>query len=208
LNPFGVVYDAREREGMAEGGPGKRVAEADLRHLVEKVAGGDHVAFRWLFRRFQRPVHAYLSRLVRLPHIADELMNETMLELWRGAGRFGGRSTVSTWLFGIARHKAIDHLRRMRNGDLGEEIIADMPDPAPTPEDSVGKASLSELVGRLMNQLSVEHREVLHLAYREELSVEEIAGVVDCPVNTVKTRMFYARKRLKTLLVESGVEEP
>ena len=59
-----------------------------------------------------------------------------------------------------------------------------------------------------MERLSVEHREVLHLAYREELSVEEIAGVVDCPVNTVKTRMFYARKRLKTLLAESGVEEP
>jgi RNA polymerase sigma-70 factor (ECF subfamily) len=193
---------------MAEGGPGKRVAEADLRHLVEKVAGGDHVAFRWLFRRFQRPVHAYLSRLVRLPHIADELMNETMLELWRGAARFGGRSTVSTWLFGIARHKAIDHLRRMRNGDLGEDMLAEVPDPSPSPEDSLEKATLGELVGRLMNQLSAEHREVLHLAYREEMSVEEIAGVVDCPVNTVKTRMFYARKRLKTLLAESGVEEP
>jgi len=193
---------------MAEGVSGKQVAEADLRHLVDKVAGGDHVAFRWLFRRFQRPVHAYLSRLVRTPHIADELVNETMLELWRGASRFGGRSTVSTWLFGIARHKAIDHLRRRRSGDLGEETIAEMADPAPTPEDSVTTASVSELVGRLMSRLSVEHREVLHLAYREELSVEEIASVVDCPVNTVKTRMFYARKRLKTLLAESGGEEP
>ena len=193
---------------MAEGGPGRRVAEADLRHLVDKVAGGDHVAFRWLFRRFQRPVHAYLYRLVRASHIAEELMNETMLELWKGAGRFGGRSTVSTWLFGIARHKAIDHLRRMREGDLGEETLADIPDSAPTPEESVGRAGLADLVGRLMDRLSVEHREVLHLAYREELSVEEIADVVDCPINTVKTRMFYARKRLKTLLAESGVEEP
>jgi RNA polymerase sigma-70 factor (ECF subfamily) len=193
---------------MAEGGPGKRVAEADLRHLVEKVAGGDHVAFRWLFRRFQRPVHAYLSRLVRLSHIADELMNETMLELWKGAGRFGGRSTVSTWLFGIARHKAIDHLRRAREGSLDEEAFAEVPDPSPSPEDALGRASVADLVGKLMNRLSVEHREVLHLAYREELSVEEIADLVDCPVNTVKTRMFYARKRLKTLLAESGVEEP
>lgn len=193
---------------MAEGGSGRRMAEADLRHLVEKVAGGDHGAFRWLFRRFQRPVHAYLARLVRLPHIAEELMNETMLELWKGAGRFGGRSTVSTWLFGIARHKAIDHLRRTREGDLGEETLAEIPDPSPTPEEALDRASLAELVGGLMDRLSVEHREVLHLAYREELSVEEIAGVAGCPVNTVKTRMFYARKRLKTLLAEAGVEEP
>ncbi len=193
---------------MAEGGPGKRVAEADLSHLVEKVAGGDHVAFRWLFRRFQRPVHAYLSRLVRRSHIADELMNETMLELWKGAGRFGGRSTVSTWLFGIARHKAIDYLRRSREGSLDEEAFAEVPDPSPSPEDALGRASVADLVGKLMNRLSVEHREVLHLAYREELSVEEIADLVECPVNTVKTRMFYARKRLKTLLAESGVEEP
>jgi RNA polymerase sigma-70 factor, ECF subfamily len=193
---------------MAEGGPGKQVAETDLRRLVERVAGGDHVAFRWLFRRFQRPIHAYLARLVRLSHIADELLNETMLELWKGAGRYAGRSTVSTWLFGIARHKAIDHLRRSRQGDLGEESLAELPDPSPSPEEAVDRAAVGELVGRLMDRLSVEHREVLHLAYREELSVEEIAGVVDCPVNTVKTRMFYARKRLKTLLAESGVEEP
>ena len=192
---------------MAEGGPGQKLAESDLRHLVDKVAKGDRVAYRWLFRRFQKPIHAYLGRLVRRPHIAEELANETLLEWGRGAGRFGGRSAVSTWLFGIARHKAIDYLRRSKETDLGEEALVDIPDPSPTPEDAVGRASLATLVGSLMNRLSVEHREVLHLAYREELSVEEIAALVDCPVNTVKTRMFYARKRLKTLLAEAGVEE-
>ena len=193
---------------MADSGSGRKVAEADLRHLVEKVAGGDHVAFRWLFRRFQRPVHAYLTRLVRLPQIADELMSETMLELWKGAGRFGGRSTVSTWLFGIARHKAIDYLRRRHEGDLGEDALVEVVDPSPTPEEAVGRASIAELVGSLIDRLSAEHREVLHLAYREEMSVEEIADVVNCPINTVKTRMFYARKRMKTLLAEAGVEGP
>lgn len=192
---------------MAEGEPRQKAAESDLRHLVEKVARGDRIAYRWLFRRFQRPIHAYLGRLVRRPHIAEELANETLLELWRGAGKFGGRSAVSTWLFGIARHKAIDYLRRHKDTDLGEEELADIADPAPTPEEAVDRSSLADLVGGLMNRLSVEHREVLHLAYREELSVEEIAALVDCPVNTVKTRMFYARKRLKTLLVEAGVGE-
>jgi RNA polymerase sigma-70 factor (ECF subfamily) len=193
---------------LAEGGRAKNVAEADLRLLVEKVASGDRAAFRWLFLRFQRPIHTYLVRLIRAPHIADELMSETMMELWRGAGRFGGRSTVSTWLFGIARHKAIDYLRRMRETALDEETMGGIPDPAPGPEDSAVKASLAGLVGRLMERLSVEHREVLHLAYREEMSVEEIAALVGCPTNTVKTRMFYARKRMRELLVEAGVEEP
>jgi RNA polymerase sigma-70 factor, ECF subfamily len=193
---------------LAEGGRGRNVAEADLRRLVEKVASGDRAAYRWLFLRFQRPIHTYLVRLVRLSYIADELMSETMLELWRGAARFGGRSTVSTWLFGIARHKAIDHLRRSRETTLDEETMGGIPDPAAGPEEEASKASIAGLVGRLMERLSVEHREVLHLAYREEMSVEEIAALVGCPTNTVKTRMFYARKRLRELLVEAGVEEP
>jgi len=184
------------------------LVEEDVRRLLEKVAAGDRTAFRWLYRRFQKPLHAYLTRLVRLPQIAEELMNETMLEMWRSAGRFGGRSAVSTWLYGIARHKAIDHLRRSRDLPLDEEMASQMPDPAPNPEESVGHVVMADVVGRQMDRLSVEHREVLHLAYRDDMSVEEIAALIGCPANTVKTRMFYARKRMKEFLAEAGIEEP
>jgi len=193
---------------MVGSAPEGSLVEEDVRRLLEKVAAGDRTAFRWLYRRFQKPLHAYLTRLVRLPQIADELMNETMLEMWRSAGRFGGRSAVSTWLYGIARHKAIDHLRRRRDIPLDEEMASQLPDPSPNPEESVGHSVMADLIGRQMDRLSVEHREVLHLAYRDDMSVEEIAELIGCPANTVKTRMFYARKRMKEFLAEAGIEEP
>jgi RNA polymerase sigma-70 factor (ECF subfamily) len=129
-----------------------------------------------------------------------------MMEVWRQAARFEGRSSVNTWVFSIAHHRAVSRLRKRRETPLDEEQAATIEDEAPTPDERAISGDMSRLIGELMEQLSFEHREILHLAYFQEFSVQEIADALDLPANTVKTRMFYARQRLKALLEKSGVE--
>jgi RNA polymerase sigma-70 factor (ECF subfamily) len=97
-------------------------------------------------------------------------------------------------------------LRKKRETALDEEQAAAIEDEAPTPDENAMTGDMSRLIAELMEQLSFEHREILHLAYYQEFSVQEIADALDLPANTVKTRMFYARQRLKVLLEKSGVE--
>jgi RNA polymerase sigma-70 factor (ECF subfamily) len=129
-----------------------------------------------------------------------------MMEVWRQAARFERRSSVSTWVFSIAHHRAVSRFRKRRESVLDEGHAATIADEAPMPDQSAQSSGMSRLLARLMEQLTFEHREIIHLAYYQEFSVQEIADALDLPPNTVKTRMFYARQRLKTLLVESGVE--
>ncbi|MBV5323849.1 MAG: sigma-70 family RNA polymerase sigma factor, partial [Rhodospirillaceae bacterium] len=123
-----------------------------------------------------------------------------MLDVWRQAGRFEGKSSVTTWLFSIGHHKAVSRLRRMREVALDEEVAANIEDGAPTPDVQASDRGMSRLLISLIDRLSLDHREILQLAYYQEFSVQEIAEVLDLPENTVKTRMFYARQRLKVLL--------
>ena len=174
--------------------------------LLERVAGGDRVAFAELYRRLQRPLYGYLMKLVREREMVEDVLNETMMEVWRQASRFEGRSSVNTWVFSIAHHRAVSRLRKKRETPLDEEQAAAIEDEAPTPDENAMSGDMSRLIAGLMEQLSFEHREILHLAYFQEFSVQEIAEALDLPANTVKTRMFYARQRLKVLLEKSGVE--
>lgn len=174
--------------------------------LLQKVAGGDRAAFAELYRRLQRPLFGYLMKLVREREMVEDVLNETMLEVWRQAARFEGRASVNTWVFSIAHHRAVSRLRRKRETALDEEAAAAIEDEAPTPDEHAVTADVNRLIGELMEQLSFEHREILHLAYYQEFSVQEIADALDLPANTVKTRMFYARQRLKVLLEKSGIE--
>jgi RNA polymerase sigma-70 factor (ECF subfamily) len=129
-----------------------------------------------------------------------------MLDVWRQAGRFEGKSSVTTWLFSIGHHKAVSRLRRMREVALDEEVAANIEDSGPTPDVQASDKDMSRLLARLIECLSLDHREILQLAYYQEFSVQEIAEVLDLPENTVKTRMFYARQRLKVLLEQAGVK--
>lgn len=174
--------------------------------LLQRISGGDRAAFAELYRRLQRPLFGYLMKLVREREMVEDVLNETMLEVWRQAARFEGRSSVNTWVFSIAHHRAVSRLRKKRESALDEEQAAAIEDDAPTPDQRAESSDVSRLLGRLMEKLSFEHREILHLAYYQEFSVQEIADALDLPPNTVKTRMFYARQRLKTLLEQSGVE--
>jgi RNA polymerase sigma-70 factor (ECF subfamily) len=174
--------------------------------LLQRVAGGDRDAFAELYRRLQRPLFGYLMKLVRDREMVEDVLNETLMEVWRQAARFEGRSSVNTWVFSIAHHRAVSRLRKKRESPLDEEQAAAIEDQGPTPDVNAEASDMSRLLARLMERLSFEHREILHLAYYQEFSVQEIADALDLPPNTVKTRMFYARQRLKVLLEEAGVE--
>jgi len=126
--------------------------------------------------------------------------------VWRQAGSFEGRSAVSTWLLAIARFKALSVLRRKPEETLSEQIAGLVPDATDTPDIAVEKRDTGAILRQCLEALSREHREVINLVYYHEKSVEEVARITGIPEATVKTRMFYARKKLQVLLKAAGVD--
>lgn len=181
-------------------------ATASDGQLLARIAQGDQEAVAALYRRLERPLFAFLVKTLRDREAAADVLNETMLDVWRQAGRFEGKSSVATWIYAIAHHKAISWLRRRREVELNEEAAAEIADESPSADAKLAEADVAMAISRLMERLSVDHRVVLQLAYFQEFSVSQIAEILDCPENTVKTRMFYARQRLKTLLEAEGIE--
>ena len=138
--------------------------------------------------------------------MAEDIVNDVFLDCWRQAGKFEGRSKVVTWLTAIAYNKSISYLRKRREAQVDEgqaELIEDGED---SPQTQLMKGDKGEVIRRMMDELSSEHKAVIELAYYHEMSISEIAEVVDVPANTVKTRLFHARKNLHELLVEAGVD--
>ena len=168
--------------------------------LVEQIAAGSKPAMQALFARHRTYVYRWLLRLVSNETLAEDLLSEVFLDVWRQAGRFQRRSSVSTWLMPIARHKALSARRRRTDAELDEEIAATAADSANDPEVALQEKDRGELVRRALMRLSAEHREVIDLVYYHEKSVDEVAHILDVPPATVKTRMFYARKKLAELV--------
>lgn len=179
--------------------------KADL-EIIRRVAAKDVAAFRQLYARTGRQVYHFCLRRLRDEALAEEVANEVFMEVWRQARTFEGRSAASTWLLTIAHHKMIDMLRRRRESPLDTEYAEIIEDDADTPEAVSLKADKSAAIRRCMEALSPDHREIIDLVYYNEKSITEIATILDIPENTVKTRMFYARKKLHTLLVAAGVD--
>jgi RNA polymerase sigma-70 factor (ECF subfamily) len=169
--------------------------------LVSRVAGGDVRAFDDLFRCYVPRLVRFLGRTTRVPHLIDEIVNDTMLIVWRKAGTFNGCSRVSTWILGIASRRRLKALGRIERAS-GDEV-ADFATPAEAgPEEQHLRQDLLTRCSAAIDALPPEQREVVVLTYVEGLSYAEIARIAGCPVNTVKTRMFHARRRLKALLSE------
>jgi RNA polymerase sigma-70 factor (ECF subfamily) len=181
-------------------------AQQTDRELVERVAGGDRAAVRLLFMRHHARVYRFAARQTGSEMMADDIANEVFLELWRQAPAFQGRSEVSTWLLGIARFKALSALRKRKEEAIDEDEAAAIPDTGDTPEVAVMKDDKATALKRMVNALPEEHRTVIDLAYYHAKSVAEIAEVLQIPVATVKTRMFYARKKLGEALQAAGFE--
>src|SRR6478672_10628259 len=168
--------------------------------LVNRIAAGDRLAMQALFARHRTPVYRWLLRFVSNETLAEDLLSEVFLAVWRQADRFEGRSSVSTWLMSIARHKALSACRRRTDAELDEKIEATIADPANDPEVALQEKDRGELLRRALIRLSPQHRQVIDLVYYHEKSVDEVAHILDVPPATVKTRMFYARKKLADLI--------
>ena len=168
--------------------------------LVNRIAAGDKLAMQVLFVRHRTPVYRWLLRFVSNETLAEDLLSEVFLDVWRQADRFEGRSSVSTWLMSIARFKALSALRRRTDAELDEKIEATVADRANDPEAALQEKNRAELLRQALTRPSLEHREIIDLVYYHEQSVEECAQVLGIPAATVKTRMFYARKKLAELL--------
>ncbi len=171
--------------------------------LLARVAAGDIQAFELLYRGYYRRLTRFLERLTRHPHIVDDVLDETMMVVWRKAATFNGTSRASTWIFAIAYNKAMKALRR--RGDSMQTLLEDETEGASDgPETELIKLQSSLGVRRLIARLSPEQRAVVELTYYYGYAYKEIAEIVGCPVDTVKTRMFHARRKLRAMLMALG----
>jgi RNA polymerase sigma-70 factor (ECF subfamily) len=174
--------------------------------LIGRIASGDRLAMQVLFARHHVKVYRFVLRLLRNESAAEDLISETFLDVWRQAGKFEGRSAVSTWLLSIARFKALSALRRRGDVELDDETAGAIEDQSDDPEMVLAKKDKGAVLRQCLTGLSAEHREIIDLVYYHEKSVAEVASIVGIPEATVKTRMFYARKKLSELLKGRGID--
>lgn len=173
----------------------------EISSLLSRVARGDEEAMGALYRGFSRRIYAYALNHMRDPQGAEEIVVDTMYEVWRHADRFRGDSRFGTWLIGIARHKMLSTLRRRTPAhedvdEMDEQLAAGGPEAF----DLLAAKERRDGVGRCLGKLSDEHRECLYLVFYEEMSIAEVAAVQGCPENTVKTRLFCARQKIRNCL--------
>ena len=168
--------------------------------LVARIGEGDRLAMQTLFARHRTPVYRWLLRSVGNETLAEDLVSDVFLDVWRQASRFEGRSSVSTWLMAIARFKAISARRRRTDAELDESVESTVADTADDPAMALEKKNWDEMLRAALTRLSAEHKEIIDLVYYHEKSVDECAQIIGVPSGTVKTRMFYARRKLAELV--------
>jgi RNA polymerase sigma-70 factor (ECF subfamily) len=184
---------------------GNRAASPSDEMLIRQIAAGDRPALRALLARHQVRVYRFALRIVRDAALAEDVVSETFFDAWRHAGRYEGRAAVSTWLIGIARHRALTAASRRPTESLDCETARNAVDPS-DPEADVGRKDTGAVIRRALGALSREHAEIIDLVYYQEKSIRDIAELLGIPESTVKTRMFYARKRLAAVVAAAGIE--
>jgi len=183
-------------ETLPNTGGSNASSDADECAVLARVAAGDRRAFDALYREYWPRLTRFLDQVMRQPGLAEDVLNETMLVVWRSAGTFKAQSRVSTWIFSIAYRKGLKALKQ-RRGSLQQ---IEMPFDARSqddPERDAMRAQLQRQVRRALDVLSPEQRAVVELTYYHGYAYAEIAQVMECPVDTVKTRMFHARRKLR-----------
>jgi RNA polymerase sigma-70 factor (ECF subfamily) len=174
--------------------------------LIKQIAHGNKLAMRALFARHRVRVYRFVLRILRDSALAEDVVSEAFIDAWQHADRFQGRSSVSTWLLGIARHKALSACQRRPGESLDCETALNAVDPADNPEVELGRKDAASIIRRCLSALSPDHAEIIDLVYYQEKSIKEIADILGIPDSTVKTRMFYARKRLAALVAAQGID--
>lgn len=175
--------------------------------LLSLIAKGSQQAFSVLYKRYSTTLQRFCTSLLNGDvALAADIVDEAMFEVWKSAARFKGKSKPSTWIHSITRNKLIDYLRKNSDSKIDKELLhASMAAIEPSAEAlTIAEQNRGEVV-RHMEKLSEDHREILSLAYFKELSIKEIAATLGISENTVKTRMFYARKRFKKILIKTGI---
>ena len=212
----GVVFAVCQTEGP-EPIPGRTSCDRARHHrlvqedvcdemLLKNVAEGDKAAMHIIFARHRERVSRFIRRLVRNPVIVDDLVNQVFLDVWRSANRFEHRARVATWLFSIARFKAIGSWRERTLEDIDQDDALGIADTSDTPDVALDHKETQGILRACIDQLSPAHREIIDLFYYGENSVAEVSGIIGIPVATVKSRIFYARKRLARILMDAGFD--
>jgi RNA polymerase sigma-70 factor (ECF subfamily) len=181
------------------------VPRASDEALIRRIAAGDRLAMHALYARHHVAVFRSVLALVRDRSMAEDVISDVFLDVWRQADRFEGRSAVLTWMLGIARFKAFSALRNRCHEDWDEQAVGAIEDPADDPATILQKKDTSAILRKCLAKLSPAHREIIDLVYYHEKSVAEVAEIVGIPGNTVKTRMFSARRHLARLLKAAGI---
>lgn len=181
-------------------------SEASERRWLQAAARGDRSAFEALYERFERPVYRYIVGLLGNADAAQDVLADTMLDVWRCAARYGGVSRPSTWIFAIAHHKAIDCGRRRKTPTLALDELARVPDPSEPPDDIALRGFEAHEVALALGELRADHRAVIELAFGHGYGYREIAAIVGAPAGTIKSRVFHARKHLQAILERRGVQ--
>ena len=181
-----------------------RISEAttaggDERKLVERVRARDLQAFEILYKLYHPRLTKFLMNMTRRPSLVDEVINDAMMVVWQRADSFDGTSKLSSWIFGIAYRTALKALRK-QDVPIEDELADARASPDATPEESAARQRTARAVQDVLEHLSADHRAVVALTYFDDFGYRDIAKILDCPADTVKTRMFYARKHLRRLL--------
>jgi RNA polymerase sigma-70 factor (ECF subfamily) len=177
--------------------------------LVARIATGDKRAFETLFSAYGERVFRYAHRMVSDVSRAEEVTNDVMMEIWKNAGKFERRSKVSTWILGITRYLALNAVRGKKLDTVDIDDAPEIADGSQSAQSEVlarDRDALAEKLRGALGHLSDNHRDVIELTFFQGCSYQEIAEIVGCPENTVKTRMFHARKQLKEVLGVLGVD--
>lgn len=180
------------------GAAGRTGAQDEVR-LLRRVADGELRAFETLYRIYHPRLTRFLASLVRKPELVEEVVNDTLLALWRRPDAYNGASKVSTWVFAIAYRKALKARRRM--DEPMEDKAAEFRESGEAgPDRRLEELQRRQALIDAMGSLSAHHRAVVDLTYFHDFGYREIAEIMACPVDTVKTRMFHARRCLKSVL--------
>lgn len=182
------------------------LSDRSARRLLGAIARGDGSSMAAFYGLYENRLYAFAHSRLDDPHSAAEIVNEVMLVVWRTAGHFRGKAQVSTWLLGIANNKVIDVLRRREKGWGPEPAEQHSEVSWHTGERLAAKAQYCRTVKKCLESLPDPQREVVHLAFFEDLTYTEIAGILDRPPGTVKTRMYHAKLNLKQCLRRKGIE--
>jgi len=174
--------------------------------LLRSIAAGDKGAMQVLFQRHSARVYRFALRLIEDAALAEDIVSEVFMEVWRGAHGFKAKSQVTTWLLAIARHKASSALRRRPEAALDDDIAADLVDPGDDPELLTHQKDRGKIIRMCLNRLSPPHREVIDLVYYHERSIDEAARIVGVSKNTIKSRVMHARIQMAKLLSAASVD--